>query len=301
MAEQSVDVVVIGAGIAGVTASRDLSVKGYSVALLEARDRVGGRLYTAKGLDGDLELGGGYVHWTQPYVWRELQRHGLDCLTPHREPEKVFWLAGGEVHQGSFQTWFGSAGEHIQKYFADARLHFPQPYDDSFLEAATELDKQTIAERIASLDVSAYGQDCIEGALGGLICSPGQHGIAQLLMGAAICFGEYGSYLETAGQWALSSGSKPLLDAMLAESSVQLHLKTAVVSIDDLGSRVTVKTRAGQRFTAKAVVVAVPLNTMGGIAVQPPLSPRIKKMIEMRNPTMSAKAILPSTEESWYS
>lgn len=289
MSEQGVDIIVIGAGIAGVTAARDLSVKGYSVALVEARDRVGGRLYTAKGLDGNLELGGGYVHWTQPYVWRELQRHGLDHLTPPLEPETVFWLADGEVHKGSFETWYGSAGEHIQKCFGDARLHFPQPYDDAFLETATELDKQSIAERIASLGISAYGQDCIEGALGGLICSPEKHGIAQLLMGAAICFGEYGSYLETAGQWALSGGSKPLLDAMLAESPVQLHLNTAVVSVTDLGSHVTVKTRAGQQFTAKAALVAVPLNTMSSIAVQPPLPPRIQKMIEMRNPTMSAK------------
>lgn len=50
MSEQSFDVVIIPTGIAGVTAARDLSFKGYSVALVEARDRVDGRLYTAKRL-----------------------------------------------------------------------------------------------------------------------------------------------------------------------------------------------------------------------------------------------------------
>lgn len=39
----SYDVAVIGAGMAGLTAARDLAAKGYSVVLVEARDRIGGR------------------------------------------------------------------------------------------------------------------------------------------------------------------------------------------------------------------------------------------------------------------
>ncbi len=71
------DVVVIGAGFAGVTAARDLSLAGRSVVLLEARDRVGGRTYTGEAFGRRVEFGGTYVHWTQPHVWRELQRHGI--------------------------------------------------------------------------------------------------------------------------------------------------------------------------------------------------------------------------------
>jgi monoamine oxidase len=44
------DVTVIGAGMAGIVAARDLSKSGYSVVLLEGRDRVGGRTYTEKAL-----------------------------------------------------------------------------------------------------------------------------------------------------------------------------------------------------------------------------------------------------------
>jgi monoamine oxidase len=44
MSAQSREVLVIGAGIAGLTAARELAVDGYAVAILEARERIGGRI-----------------------------------------------------------------------------------------------------------------------------------------------------------------------------------------------------------------------------------------------------------------
>jgi len=58
------DVVVIGAGYAGLIAARDLSAnRNRSVLLLEARDRVGGRTWTANELGEEIEMGGTWVHW----------------------------------------------------------------------------------------------------------------------------------------------------------------------------------------------------------------------------------------------
>lgn len=48
-----------------------------SVLLLEARDRIGGRTWTAD-VDGHMyEMGGTWIHWGQPHVWREMVRYGL--------------------------------------------------------------------------------------------------------------------------------------------------------------------------------------------------------------------------------
>lgn len=58
------DVVVIGAGFAGLTAARDLAADGLlSVLLIEARDRIGGRTWTAKAFGEEFEMGGTWVHW----------------------------------------------------------------------------------------------------------------------------------------------------------------------------------------------------------------------------------------------
>ncbi|HEX9335048.1 MAG TPA: FAD-dependent oxidoreductase, partial [Pseudonocardiaceae bacterium] len=75
------DVIVIGAGIAGLTAARDQRDAGRSVLVLEARDRIGGRTHYGRldGLDQQVEFGGGWVvPACQPNLAREARRYGLE-------------------------------------------------------------------------------------------------------------------------------------------------------------------------------------------------------------------------------
>ena len=65
---KTVDVVVIGGGFAGVTAARDLQKRGFKVLVLEARDRLGGRTWSTDRNRFHVELGGTWIHWTQPFV-----------------------------------------------------------------------------------------------------------------------------------------------------------------------------------------------------------------------------------------
>src|SRR5262249_19647610 len=66
------DVCVIGAGMAGVTAARDLERGGYDVVVLEARDRVGGRIHTdTEWCGAPVELGAEFIHTDQADTWPE--------------------------------------------------------------------------------------------------------------------------------------------------------------------------------------------------------------------------------------
>src|SRR5215467_8437009 len=56
------DVIVIGAGVSGLAAARDLSASGLSVLVLEARDRIGGRIYTKHSNGIPIELGAEFIH-----------------------------------------------------------------------------------------------------------------------------------------------------------------------------------------------------------------------------------------------
>lgn len=99
MAEITRDVLIIGAGAAGLTAANDLRKAGLSVAVLEARDRVGGRLWTDV-IDGAmLEIGGQWVSPDQDALKDAIDELGLETFSRYREGDSVYVGPDGQVHR----------------------------------------------------------------------------------------------------------------------------------------------------------------------------------------------------------
>jgi putrescine oxidase len=91
------DVVIIGAGAAGLTAANELKKAGLSVAVLEARDRVGGRLWTDVVDGAMLEIGGQWVSPDQEALKETIEELGLETYSRYREGDSVYINAGGEL------------------------------------------------------------------------------------------------------------------------------------------------------------------------------------------------------------
>ncbi len=90
------DVVVIGAGAAGLTAATRLKAAGKRVVVLEARDRVGGRLWTGD-FDGHmLEIGGQWVSPDQDALIETLDELGLETYERYRDGENIYIAENGE-------------------------------------------------------------------------------------------------------------------------------------------------------------------------------------------------------------
>src|SRR6266568_4599041 len=113
------DVVVIGAGFAGLVAARELGRAGFGVLVLEARDRIGGRTWTDRRLGLDLELGGTWVHWVQPHTWAEMTRYGRE-ITRSPAVEEAYWLgAGGARRTGTLDEFMALIADGQQAIVAD--------------------------------------------------------------------------------------------------------------------------------------------------------------------------------------
>ena len=97
MSEITRDVVIVGAGAAGTTAANELRKAGLSVAVLEARDRVGGRLWTDV-IDGAmLEIGGQWVSPDQDALIETIAELGLETYSRYREGDIVYVGPDGDA------------------------------------------------------------------------------------------------------------------------------------------------------------------------------------------------------------
>jgi putrescine oxidase len=89
------DIVIIGAGASGLTAATELRKAGLTVAVLEARDRVGGRLWTDQIEGAMLEIGGQWVSPDQDALKETIAELGLDTFARYRTGENVYINAEG--------------------------------------------------------------------------------------------------------------------------------------------------------------------------------------------------------------
>jgi monoamine oxidase len=85
------DVLILGAGFAGLSAAIDLARAGLRVEIIEARDRIGGRVFTQfdSSLNHSVELGAEFVHGLAPEIWLPMQEHNLAVS----ELEGDFWCS----------------------------------------------------------------------------------------------------------------------------------------------------------------------------------------------------------------
>ena len=96
--------IVAGAGLAGLTAARDLAEQGVAVTVLEARDRVGGRGFSDRLGGRVVELGGSWFTPEQDRVRAELERYGVG-VRDYEPVRGARWLTAGELRHGSPVPW----------------------------------------------------------------------------------------------------------------------------------------------------------------------------------------------------
>ena len=273
MPATDVDVVVVGAGYAGITASRDLCDRGLSVLVLEASERIGGRAFssTFKGRDEPIEHGAQWISQRVSHnMRREIQRYDIATVAD-AAPESVTFCTGGERRTTLpvpvpelaklESAWF-------RLYDASRRISAALPVCD---QPVSDLDI-SVDQFFAPLSLPRATTDFLYSMISAHCCAPPRalSMLRPLQQLAAFESSPYAMGGEAFEKFAHGTGD--LITTMVQTSAVELRLSSPVTHVAQAASGVTVTTASGSSVSASACVVAVPSNVIRRIEFEPELS-----------------------------
>jgi monoamine oxidase len=267
----TVDVVVVGGGLTGLVVARELRFAGFSCALIDARERLGGRILSQLQFGAIRDVGATFVHWVQPHVWAEVARYGLRTTT--RPPvESTVALVGDRRIEGDLGSLWEFIGSGMDSFCADARTLFPFPYGEVRSEEVAIADRESIADRIAQLDVSDDARAIIDGFWAVNCNRPSSEGALTHALRLVAACGDWRVFNEACARFRLVDGLGALVRAIHDDARPELILGDPAYSIEQDLRSVVVRTAGGREVRARACVLALPFNVLADIQVKPTLS-----------------------------
>lgn len=236
----AIDVAVIGAGSAGLSAARRLARAGVAVVVLEARDRIGGRAFTATHEGMPLDLGCGWLHSADVNVLEKIGREVGFTIdeTPPPWRQQAFNLGLTPAEQAEFAEAFNAFDERVAK-------------------AAKAGEDRAASNLFISGERWNERMDAISGALNG----------AKF---AEVSTLDYDAYEDTGVNYRVAEGYGSLIVAL--GEDVPVVLNCPVERIDRSGARLTIETARGV-IEARSVILTLPTSVLASEAVRfdPPL------------------------------
>ena len=299
------DVVVMGAGLAGLSAALDLKAGGADVVVLEARDRPGGRVVQTQMPDGRLVQLGGEVTGAFQTAYRGLVEElglTLESAFPSIPGEDTYMLADGRFVGNNF-PWMADEDRasyaKVEEAFREL-VKTVDPDDPWSHPEADRLDRLSVGAWMRDAGATPNAVRARELASLALSCeSVERTSLLSDLRKEAVAGGE-GFY--TYEQWetdrvAEGSGTVPL---RLAEEvgAASIRYSTPVERIRVARSGCVVTGRCGERFEAAAVVSAVPVGPLRNIHVEGVSEERMASLRHQRN-ALAAKAVFVYASSFW--
>lgn len=269
-------VLVIGAGMAGLSAARSLAGAGWPVRVIEARDRIGGRVHTDRAWGTPLEMGASWIHGTADNPLTELARRAraqlvttdyygwarlvTDPRLPRLDYDPTLWRAF--VERARYRVDGGSLAAAVNAAAGGDALS-PSDRAELAFYLTTEIEDEFAAD-------------------------------ADQL--SAITFDE-GDY--TGGDQVVVTNGYDALPKLLADG-LRIELSAPVTAIAQRGDSVVV--RAGDRsFSGPAAIVTVPLGVLkaGAITFDPPLPERHHRAIDALGFGVLSKSFFRFDRRGW--
>jgi monoamine oxidase len=305
VSEQAADVIVVGAGVAGLKAALDLVAEGRSVIVLEAKARVGGRLKPTTAIAGRVgDLGGQWIGVGHTMLAAEAARHGVAAYQQYDAGRTVMQMLGKLVS-------FSGATPRLpplalvellllQKRWHREMAEIP-PKAPWTAPRAKEWDAQTLESWIFAHVRTRSAREFARLVPRGAWAVEARQ-ISYLWFLDALRSAGGLDYLMSVRGGALDAkfagGMHQIAEAMARELGDRVMLAAPVRRIVQDEAGVRAFTDQGV-FTARHLIVAVPPATAGRIAFEPPL-PAARDGLHQRMPVGAIiKAIVAFREPFW--
>jgi monoamine oxidase len=298
------DVVVLGAGLAGLAAARDLMRGGAEVVVLEARERVGGRVEAATLADGRRVQLGGEVIGQAHIAYRELVGELGLTLEPSyvNDPGEISWGLEGGVHVGDDIPWMTSAERadlarvdaEFERLAATVDPAAPWDHPD-----ARRLDECSVGEWLRSLDATPAVHRRHTLASLSLSCDgPERTSLLAELRKHAWLPGE--AFYDLAAWEGLrcAEGSSAVVGRMAAELSDRIRLNAPVVAIAVSATGVAVTLAGGETVRAEAVICAIPAGPLRAVRITGLSEARLESLRAQRQ-ALAAKVVAAYEQPFW--
>lgn len=271
------DVIVLGGGFCGVTAARDCTRAGLRTVLLEARNRLGGRTFTTD-FDGmKSDMGGTWVHWSQPYVWAEIRRYGLplDETLGAVAPKIVVRMLDGDIAELDTASKWEEICKVAAEYMGPSREIFPRPHAPFDSDVYKKYDKINAYEPIAKIKgISPVYRDLLDGFMA--TCGANyakEFAWIDMVRWYALPGHNFTDMNDAIVRYHFRDGTVSLINAMVADGKFEVRLGMPVAKVQQDGNHVLVQLEDGTEVRGKAVISAVPLNILKDIDWTPALLP----------------------------
>ena len=273
------DVIVVGAGLSGLCAARELVRQGKDTLVLEARDRVGGRMVRKSVIEGGwIDLGGQWIGPTQTNILSLADSLGIKRFDSYATGRTVVDFGGAVATiDGSFpptsplpsvpaadiaeanRVW-----DQFHSLAATANVDRPWLTPD-----APALDAQTVASWVNAATNSEFARFVVKYWV--LNQESGDPGATSMLF--ALTSYATGPDEDKPEQWLFEGGAGQIPERLAGELGNRILLQRPVFRIEQDTRGVTVTTSDGT-YRADSVIVAVPPYLAGAIDYTPPLPAR---------------------------
>lgn len=294
---QRPDVVVIGGGIAGLACARRLRREGASVVLLEARDRLGGRIHTQAQQNGPvIDLGAQFIGDAQRRISALVDEVGLTRVKPYQggdglyrpEPEEG---ATKRVPEGNLPL---SMLGQLDAYQATKRLGRRTVTEKA---ERVRLDAMSASSFVSDLTFTRAARSFLLGYLESELCVPGEEMSALEMLDQVSSVGGFDGE-QASAQWFLAEGTGPLVQHLADSLGASCVLGAPVLGLERKSDRMLIETPRGS-FAAHQVVVAVPPQLYGRMRLTSLFSESERKVLSDYRVGSVIKTVLVFAKPWW--